>query len=125
MRTESATAIQVDKTLFMQYRHKHFADDLPEVPNESFSNADLLTLEMNVTATGNSSSIPDPSQAGSPQVQTLRNVEMPEAELLNDAAVSDHLPSPGEVTPLRDEEGNEISQMVAAALKSELNALSN
>ena len=53
------------------------------------------------------------------------NVETPEVELLNDAAVNDHLPFPGEVTPQRDEKGNQISQLVAAAIYSELNALSN
>ena len=79
MGTEYATAIQINKTLLMQYRYKQFADDLPEVPNECFSNEDQLSHEMNVTATGNSSSIPDQSQACSPQVQKVSNVEMPEA----------------------------------------------
>ena len=110
-------AIQIYKDLFMLYDYKQLAGDIPEVPAESFSNADQLTHEMNVTAIGNSSSFPDSSQADSSQVQTVRIAEMSEAEVLNDDAVNDHLSLLGEVTPLEDEENNEKSPMDAAAIE--------
>ena len=62
----------------MQYGCKQFAYDLPEVtgPTGSLNYENQLTHDMNVTASGSSSLIPDQSQAGPSQIQVAANEEM-------------------------------------------------